>query len=78
MISYDQLKYPEFQNNPQKWLQNVKVTNFDIMHNKCRKDHLKNPVQEYKTVSSKNFKSYPDHEKEKAMNFITRSVRKDI
>ena len=42
------------------WLKNFEVTNFDIINNKCRRNKMKDSVQNYKIVKKKDFLLYSE------------------
>ena len=41
--------------NPEKFLKNTKIINFDIIHHKSRGDVLEKPVEYYQTMFENNF-----------------------
>ena len=53
-LSYlDDLKYEQTVENPDKYFQNVKIINFNIIHHECRSDLLQNSFDYYYTISKK-------------------------
>ena len=51
--------------NPDKYFENKKVVNFDIMHHECRGDPLQWFYKGYQTVKSEDLKKYPRVEKKR-------------
>ena len=79
LITYfDQLKYKEFRENRDKYINETKIVNFDIIHNLCRGDELKKTVKEYNTVSNDDLKTMPSSEKYCAVSACFRSSNKDL
>ena len=64
--------------SPEKWLKNMKVTNFGFIHNSCRGDRLPKSEKEYKTVEKEDFQGYPEKEKYKFVSSVARTERKDL
>ena len=50
----DDKKYQRFMENPDKFLKNTKIINFDIIHHKSRGDVLEKPVEYYQTTFEDN------------------------
>ena len=79
LITYiDRLKYERFEQNRDSYLNNVKITNFDIIHHECRGDPLQNSYKHYNTVNQKNFDRMPSFDRRKATAACFRSKRKDL
>ena len=50
-LSYlDDLKFEEAMRDPDLFMKNVKIINFDINHHECRGTSLKNSYEYYQTV----------------------------
>ena len=79
LITYiDRLKYEEFEENRDKYLKNIKITNMDIIHNECRGDPLEKDIKEYKTIQKKDVKQMPASDKHAALAACFRSEKKDL
>lgn len=70
MTHYDYLKYKDMSDNPEYYLKNVHVINFDIIHQECCGDKLKGNYKDYKTIKSEDLINYPKKEVKKY--FISR------
>ena len=45
LITYiDQLEYKKFEEDRDTYLEKIKITNFDIIHSKCRNEPLENEI----------------------------------
>ena len=65
-LSYlDDLKYEETVKNADKYFQDVKVINFDMIHHMCRGDPLERSVREHFTVQNSDFKKYSKSDKKR-------------
>ena len=74
-----QMKYDEIINDMDGHFQNCYVTNFDLIHNECRGDKLKNSRKYYETVFEKKLKE--NLSTENAIKFCSsgiKSERKDL
>ena len=60
-------KYEETVKNTDKYFQDVKVINFDMIHHMCRGDPLERSVREHLTVQNSDFKKYPKNDKKKVV-----------
>ena len=49
----DDLKYEQATKNPDKYFQNVKIINFDIINHECREDPLQNSYHRYYTIAKR-------------------------
>ena len=63
MTYIDQLKHKRFKENRDKHFKNAEIVNFDIINHRCRGDPLQNSEKYYKTITKKDFKHYPNEEK---------------
>ena len=75
---YDYLKYKDMSDNPDNYFSKKKVINFDLIHHQCRGDPLLKPEKDHKTISSDEFKKYPQQEKNKVFSAGFRSNRDDL
>ena len=79
LITYiEQLEYKKFKEDRDSYLEKIKITNFDIIHSKCRNEPLENEIKYYKTVYAKDLKQMPLADKDAALAACFRSKRKDI
>ena len=78
MTYIDRLNYEHFENNWDTYLENVKVINFDIIHNQIRGTPLEKTIKEYKTVQKKDLKQMPLDDKDAAVAACFRSKREDL
>ena len=62
---YDLLKYKGRSRDSEKSLNNITVINVDITDNEWKGYRMGKTKKEYKAITSKYFKSYPEKEKEK-------------
>ena len=65
MDYFDHLDYLDKSKNPDKYFENKKVVNFDIMHHECRGDPLQWSYKGYQTGKSEDLKKYPRVEKKR-------------
>ena len=75
---YGQLNHKEISRDPEKWLNNIMVINLDIINNEFWEDCMVKTKKEYKTITSRIFKSYSEKKKEKTMNCVVSTGRKDL
>ena len=79
LLTYiDGLKYERFEKNRDSCLENVKITNFDTIHHKCRGDPLQKSYKEYKTVNEQSVDRIPTTDRKKAMGACFRTKGKDL
>ena len=80
MTYIDQLKYCDFSRNPDQYLKNATVVNFDMIYKSIRGDDHKQKFsnEHYKTVYTSQLKNFPGTEKKKAFGVCLRSERKDL
>ena len=71
-----QLKYEETIKNTDKYFQNVRVINFDMIHHLCRGDPLEKDMNEYLTVENNDLKKYPKNDKKKVVGSDLRNQGK--
>ena len=63
-LSYlDDLKYETFQENPDNYMKNVKIINFDLIHHQCKGDKLQHSEEHYQTVFAKNLIRHKNEDK---------------
>ena len=53
MTHFYETEYNKILLDPEHYFENVKITNFDLMHNECRGDNLKHDRQYYETLFKK-------------------------
>ena len=59
MTWYDQMKYQDFLRDTNKYFQEVKIVNFDIIHRQCRGEEVpKHLLKQYQTVDDKSVSEY--------------------
>ena len=66
LLTYvDQIKYSEFSSDPDKYLKQAEVVNFDMIHARCRGDKQYLTDKYYQTVVSDDVKNMPQKDKKK-------------
>ena len=79
LLTYiDQLKWSEFKNDRDTYINETKMVNFDIIHNEHRGDKLIKTKKEYNTITKENLKQLPLSEKHAAVAACFRSTNKNI
>ena len=79
LLTYiDQLKYAEFKKDRDAYVNETKIVNWDIIHNKRRGDKLDKAIREYNTITKENLKQMPPSEKHAAVAACFRSSNKNI
>ena len=78
MTYIDRPKYEKFEKDRDSYLQNAKITDFDIIHHECRGDELQNSYKHYKTVNEKTLDKMPSNDRKKAIGACFRTKRKDL
>ena len=79
LITYfDQLKYKEFKKDRDAYINETKITNFDIIHHECRGDKLEKTIKEHNTIKKEKLKQLPPSEKYAAVAACFRSSNKNI
>lgn len=63
MEYFDFCDYREMTEDPTKHFEQKQVVNFDITQHECRGDPLQSSYKDYKTISVKDIKKYPNCEK---------------
>ena len=71
----NKMKYDEILNNFDGHFQKCYVTNFDLIHNECRGDKLKNSRKFYETVFEKDLKK--NLNPENAIKFCSSGIRSE-
>ena len=69
----DQLKYEETVRDPDKYFQNVKILNFDIINHVSRGDPLEKSYEEHFAVKGGDFVKYPGADKKKVASGALRN-----
>ena len=59
----DDLQYQKFEENPDKYMKNVKIINFDLIHHQCRGDRLQHSEEHYQTIFEKNLVRHKKEDK---------------
>ena len=79
LLTYiDRLKYERKYENRDSYLENVEITNFDIIHHECRGDPLQKSHKEYMTVNEQSVDRMSTTDRKKAMGACFRTKRKDL
>ena len=79
LMSYiDRLNYERFEEDRDKYLENVNVVNFDIINHQLKGTPLQNSISNYKTIYKKDLKQMPANDKGAALAACFRSNRKDL
>lgn len=64
MMTYiDWSKYMDMADNPDFYMKNKEVINFDMIHHKYHGYKLKGTINSYKTIKDEDFKNYPKDKK---------------
>ena len=71
-------KYEKINKNKEEYFENAKIVNFDIIHNECRKDPLKNSVKYYETIKEENLKYVKKNDEEEFISAAIKSERNDV
>ena len=64
--------------NPDHYMNNVKVVNFDIIYHKCRGEPLQKSYKEHKTIEKNDLKNYPENDKKDVLSAACHSGREDL
>lgn len=75
---YDLLKYKGRSRDSEKSLNNITVINVNIIDNEWKGYRMGKTKKKYKAITSKDFKSYPEKEKEKTVSCVASTGRKDL
>ena len=75
---YKWLDYKDMADNPDHYMNKVKVVNFDIIYHKCREDPLQKFYKEHKTLEKNDLKNYPENDKKDVLSAACRSGREDL
>ena len=63
MRYYNWLDYKKMTDNPDHYMKNSKVVNFDIIHHECRSDPLKKSYDEHISIQKRDFLEHPKEDK---------------
>ena len=63
--------------NPTSYFFQKKVTNFDIVHHKCRGEPLEDSYKNYKTIKNDDFKNFRKNDKEKVLPEVFRNIKRE-
>ena len=74
----DQLKYSEFSSDPDKYLKEADIVNFDMIHERCGRHKRSMTDKHYQTIVSVDVKNMPQKERKKALSACVRSDRKEL
>ena len=75
---YKWLDYKDMADNPDHYMNKVKVVNFDIIYHKCREDPLQKFYKEHKTLEKNDLKNYPENDNKDVLSAACRSGREDL
>ena len=78
MIYIDRLNYERFEEDRDKYLNNVNVINFDIINHQLKGIPLENSITNYKTIYKKDLKQMLANDKDAALAACFRKSRKDL
>ena len=79
LITYfQQREYQEFKKDRDRYINETKILNFDIIHHVCRGDRLGKSIKEHNTVKKEMLKQMPPSEKYAAAAACFRSTNKNI
>ena len=56
--------------NPDHYMNNVKVVNFDIIYHECRGEPLQKSYKEHKTIEKNDLKNYPENDKKDSLLLV--------
>ena len=71
-------KYEKINGNKREYFENAKIVNFDIIHNECRGDPLKNSLKHYQTINQDDLKNVKENDEEEFIGVAIKSKRNDI
>ena len=71
-------KYEKINENKEEYFENVKIVNFDIIHNECRKEPLENTVEYYQTIKQDDLKYVKKNDEEEFISAAIKSKRDDV
>ena len=71
-------KYEKINKNKEEYFENAKVINFDIIHNECRNDPLKNSIKYYQTIKQENLEYIRKNDVEEFVGAAIKSNREDV
>ena len=71
-------KYEKINKNKKEYFSEVKIVNFDIIHNECRGDPLQNSVKYYETIHKENLQRAKEEDREDFISEAIKSKREDL
>ena len=71
-------KYEKINKNKKEYFSEVKIVNFDIIHNECRGDPLQNSVKYYETIYKENLQRAKEEDREEFISEAIKSRREDL
>ena len=71
-------KYEKINKNKKEYFCEVKIVNFDIIHNECRGDPLQNSVKYYETIYKENLQRAKEEDREEFISEAIKSRREDL
>ena len=74
---FDYLDFQDMSKQPTKYFEQIKVINFDIIHDESRGDSLQGSYKGYQTVRKRDLEKSPTSEKEKAISGLVRNIKRD-
>ena len=71
-------KYEKINEDKKKYFSEVKLVNFDIIHNQCSGRSLQNSVKYYETIHKEDLQRAKEEDKEEFISEAIRSKREDL
>ena len=78
MTYFNWLDYNDMADEPDHFLNNIKVVNFDIINHKCRGTALQKSYKNYKTIEKDYLKEYPEQDRKKFLSAACHNSKKDL
>ena len=78
MTCIDKIKYEEYSRDPDKYVSQANIVNFDLIHAQCGGETRSLSKQFYQTVRKSHIAGMPVEEKNKAVSACLRSDRSDV
>ena len=78
MTYLGRIKYEEYERDPDKYLSEAKIVNFEIIYSQCRGEKLNMAEKFYQTIKSSDIVNMPKKDKSIGVSTCLRSSRKDI
>ena len=71
-------KYERINRNKGEYFENAKIVNFDIIHNQCRKDPLKDSLKYYQTIKKNDLENILKEDEEQFIAAAIKCRRDDV